>query len=50
MTRLPVARLALAFAALAGIASLSACGGTSAPVEAELAAGDYAKGPTTGDC
>ena len=48
MTRLPAVRVALAFAALAGIASLSACGGTSAPAEAEVAAGDYAKGPHNG--
>ena len=48
MTRLPVARLALVIAALAGIASLSACGGASAPTEAEVATGDYAKGPHNG--
>ena len=48
MTRLPVARLALAIAALAGIASLSACDGASAPTEAVVADGDYAKGPHNG--
>ena len=48
MTRLPVVRVALAFAALVGIASLSACGGASAPTEAKVADWDYAKGPHNG--
>lgn len=53
MTRAPITRgfmprMALALAAIFAAASLSGCGGASEPVEAEAAAGDYAKGPHNG--
>ena len=48
MTRAFVSRIAFALAAIIGAASLSSCGSTTEPVEAEVAAGDYAKGPHNG--
>ena len=48
MTRTSLTRIVFALAAIVGTASLSGCGGASEPVEAEVAAGDYAKGPHNG--
>ena len=48
MTRASLNRIAFALAAIIGTASLSGCGSTAEPVEAEVAAGDYAKGPHNG--
>lgn len=48
MTCGSVIRAALALAAIIGTASLSGCGSASEPADAEVAAGDYARGPHDG--
>ena len=48
LTRSFVIRIGFALAAIVGAASLAGCGGPAAPVETEVAAGDYAKGPHNG--
>ena len=48
MTRASLTRIAMALAGIISIAALSGCGSASEPAEAEVAAGDYAKGPHNG--
>ena len=48
MTRASLTRIAMALAGIISIAALSGCGSASEPAEAEVASGDYAKGPHNG--